>query len=63
MHHVCHAVDIMSDKGGWIVCGTWVSRTNPIPSQRARASSVGKTQSFSFCQVDMYVRVTVGARV
>ena len=26
----------------------------PIPSQRARASSVGKTSSFSFCQVDMY---------
>ena len=28
--------------------------TKPIPSQRARASSVGKTPSFSFCQVDMY---------
>ena len=26
----------------------------PIPSQRARVSSVGKTPSFSFCQVDMY---------
>ena len=28
--------------------------TKPIPSQRALASSVGKTPSFSFCQVDMY---------
>ena len=25
-----------------------------ISSQRARASTVGKTPSFSFCQVDMY---------
>ena len=30
------------------------ARTTPNPSQRARASSVGKTQSFGFCQVDMY---------
>ena len=28
--------------------------TTPIPNQRTRASSVGKTSSFSFCQVDMY---------
>ena len=34
-------------------CG---ARTTPIPSQRARNSSVGKTPSFSFCQVDMYER-------
>ena len=34
--------------------GTCVARTTPIPSQRARGSSVGKTPSFSFCQVDMY---------
>ena len=25
-----------------------------MSSQRARASTVGKTPSFSFCQVDMY---------
>ena len=31
-----------------------VGPTTPIPSQRTRASSVGKTSSFSFCQVDMY---------
>ena len=35
--------------------GTCGARTTPIPSQRARVSSVGKTPSFSFCQVDMYV--------
>ena len=28
--------------------------TTPNPSQRARVSSVGKTPSFGFCQVDMY---------
>ena len=31
-----------------------VQRMTHIPSQRACASSVGKTPSFSFCQVDMY---------
>ena len=37
------------------VSGTCGARTTPIPSQRARVSSVGeKTPSFSFCQVDMY---------
>ena len=36
------------------MCGTCDARTTPIPSQRAHASSVGKTPSFSFCQVDMY---------
>ena len=34
------------------MCGT--CRTTPIYSQRARASSVGKTPSFSFSQVDLY---------
>ena len=29
------------------------ARTTPNPSQRARVSSVGKTPSFGFCQVDM----------
>ena len=33
--------------------------TTPIPSQRARASSVGKTPSFSFCQVDVLGYVLV----
>ena len=41
-----------------VMCGTGgahtVRHTTPFPSQRARASSVGKTTSFSFCQVDMY---------
>ena len=32
----------------------------PIPSQRARESSVGKTPSFSFCQVDKYAMDTNG---
>ena len=30
------------------------ARTTPISSQRTRVSSVGKTPSFSFAQVDMY---------
>ena len=33
------------------VCGTCGARSTPFP---ARASSVGKTPSFGFCQVDMY---------
>ena len=36
------------------MCGIGGARTTPIRSQRARLSSVGKTPSFSFCQVDMY---------
>ena len=38
------------------LCGTGGARrpTTPIPNQRTRASSVWKTSSFSFCQVDMY---------
>ena len=38
------------------MCGTYGPRMTPIPSQRARASSVGKAPSFSFCQVDMYAK-------
>ena len=37
-------------------CG---ARTTPIPSKCSRASSVGKTSSFSFCQVDMYANLTL----
>ena len=57
---VCHVVDIMVDrmvrfkcatKLGYTVCGTCGA---PMPIQRARVSSVEKTQSFSFFQVDMY---------
>ena len=33
-----------------------------IPSQRSRGSSVEKTPSFSFCQVDMYATSTVVGR-
>ena len=38
------------------MCGTCGARVDmPLfSSQRARASSFGKTPSFSFCQVDMY---------
>ena len=36
------------------MCGACDARTTPVRRQRARASSVGKTPSFSFCQVDMY---------
>ena len=36
------------------MCGMCSTRTTPNPSQRARVLSVGKTQSFGFCQVDMY---------
>ena len=35
------------------MCGICGARTTPIRSQRARLSSVGKTPSFSFCQVDI----------
>ena len=65
MHHVCHAVDRMGDtrvrfkcaKAVRLCAARWLHvrfGTKSIPSQRARASSVGKTPSFSFCQVDMY---------
>ena len=37
--------------------GTCGACTTPIPSQRARVSSVGKMPSLSFCQVDMYDRL------
>ena len=37
------------------MCGTCGARTTHIRSQRARVSSVGKTPSFSFCQVDIHV--------
>ena len=36
------------------MCGTCGARTALIRRQRARVSSVEKTPSFSFCQVDMY---------
>ena len=61
MPQVCHPVDRMGDTMVLFKCATavdygrhvrWVHTA--IPSQRARASSVGKTPSFSFCQVDMY---------
>ena len=70
MHHVCHAVDRMGDTRVRFKCAKAVRLcavrglhvrfgTKPIPSQRARASSVGKkTPSFSFCQVDMYALCT-----
>ena len=38
------------------MCGMCGARTTLIPSQQARASSVAKTPSFSFCQVDMYAQ-------
>ena len=41
------------------MCCACGARTTPISSQRACAWSIGKTPSFSFCQVDMYVKVTV----
>ena len=44
---------------GWTVYGTCGARTTPIPSQRARASLVGKTPSFTSCQVDMYDRLLI----
>ena len=61
----CHAVDSMGDMMVRFKCATAFSlyaapgvhvsqATTPIASQRARVSSVGKTPSFSFCQVDMY---------
>ena len=36
------------------MCGTCGHPT--IPSERARATSVGKTPSFNFCQVDVYAQ-------
>ena len=39
---------------GWTVYGTCGAHTTPVPSQRARASLVGKNPSFTSCQVDMY---------
>ena len=65
MHHdVCHAVDRMGDKRVLSKCATAVrlcaARTvlvrHPTMSSRARASTAGKTPSFSFCQVDMYAK-------
>ena len=41
------------------MCGTCGARTTLIPSQRARVLSVGKTPSFSFSQVDMYVYICI----
>ena len=41
--------------GVYTVCGTRAVPTTHIPSQRARALSVGKTPSFSLCQVDIHV--------
>ena len=61
MRHVCHAVDKMGDTrvrfkcATETVCRTGGARMTPIPSQRARVSSVGKTPSFSLSQVDVYV--------
>ena len=58
--NVCHAVDKMGDTrvrfkcAMGTVCCTGGART-PIPSKRARLSSVVKIPSFSFSQVDMYV--------
>ena len=46
------------------MCGMCGARITPIPSQRARACSVGKTPSFIFCLVDIvcirenFVRIT-----
>ena len=64
MPQVCHAVDIMGDTRVLFKCATAVRlcaarvvhvlRHPEIPIQRTRASSVGKTPSFGFCQVDMY---------
>ena len=66
MPQVCHAVDRMGDTRVLFKCATAVRlcaaravqvRHPVIPSQRARASSVEKTPSFRFCQVDMYAIV------
>ena len=63
MPQVCHAVDRMGDTRVLFKCATAVRlcaaravhvRHPTIPSERARATSVGKTPPFSFCQVDMY---------
>ena len=73
MSQVCHAVDRMGDTRVLFKSATAVRlcaaarvvhvgclgllRHPEIPSQREPASSVGKTPSFDFCQVDMYVRM------
>ena len=71
MHQVCHAVDTMGDTRVLFKCATAVIlcaacaldvRHPAIPSQRACASAVEKTPSFSFCQVDMYALVYVYVR-
>ena len=63
MPQVCHAVDRMGDTRVLFKCATavdcgrhvrWVHTAIPTSQRRARASSVGKTPPFSFCQVDMY---------
>ena len=68
MPQVCHAVVRMGDTRVLFKCATAVRlcaacdvhvRHPAIPNQRARASSVGKTPSFSFCQVDMYGKVII----
>ena len=68
MPPVCHAVDRMGDTRVLFKCATAVRlcvaraahvlRHAEIPNQRTRASSVGKTPSFGFCQVEMYDCVT-----
>ena len=68
MSQICHAVDRMADTRVLLKRATAIRlcaaaravhvgllRHPEIPSQRAPASSVGKTPSFDFCQVDMYV--------
>ena len=64
MHHVFHAVDRIGDKRVLSKCATAVRlcaacavhvQHPAISGQRARALTAGKTPSFSFCQVDMYV--------
>ena len=65
LHQVCHAVDTMGDTRvlfnatALILCAACALdvRHPAIPSQRACASAVEKTSSFSFCQVDMYANV------
>ena len=66
MCHVCHAVDKIGDTrirfkcATETVCDTGGARTTPIPSQRTRLSSVGKTPSFRFSQADMYELHNIG---
>ena len=67
MPQVYHAVVRMGDTRLLFKCATAVRlcatcevhvRHPAIPTQRARVPSVGKTPSFSFCQVDMYAYVS-----